>query len=91
MCNISGRTAISNCRAPTVKLSVILDFHLTPVMQNGKLYIKVPSDSINKIRRILLTSQGSFLETADVSGFCIPLFLMKQDQKYKQKPQKNGK
>lgn len=49
---VPARKAISSCRTPKEKLPVILDFHLTQVMQNGKLYIKDPSDSVNKIRSI---------------------------------------
>ena len=52
MSTVPGWKAISSYRTPKEKLPVILDFHLTKVMQNGKLYIKDYSDSIKKIRSI---------------------------------------
>ena len=38
--NVPGRPVISNCGTPTEKVSEFLDYHLKPVMQSGKSYIK---------------------------------------------------
>ena len=38
--NVPGRPVISNCGTPTEKASEFLDYHLKPIMQKGKSYIK---------------------------------------------------
>ena len=48
--NVPGRPVISNCGTPTEKASEFLDYHLKPIMQRGKSYIKDSGDFINKIK-----------------------------------------
>ena len=38
--NVPGRPVVSNCGTATEKVSEFLDFHLKPVMQERKSYIK---------------------------------------------------
>ena len=59
---------ISNCGTPTEKGSEILDYHLKPIMQRGKSYIKDSGDFINKIKSLQNISEGAILFTADVVG-----------------------
>ena len=46
---VPGRPDISNCGAPTEKVSEFLDYHLKPVMQEGKSYIKDSGDFIARL------------------------------------------
>ena len=62
--NLPGRPVISNCVAPTEKVSEFLDFQLKPVMQSSKSYIKDSDDFIRKIRDIQYIPSNAVL--ADV-------------------------
>ena len=42
--DVPGRPVISNCNAPTEKVSEFLDLHLKPIMQDGWSYIKDTED-----------------------------------------------
>ena len=64
--NVPGRPVISNCGTPTEKTSEFLDYHLKPIMQKGKSYIKDSGDFINKIKSIENIPESSILVTADV-------------------------
>ena len=64
---IPGRPAISNCGAPTEKVSEFLDFHLKSIMQEGASYIKDTTDFQVKIKN-LRVPKDAFLVTADVVG-----------------------
>ena len=66
--NVPGRPVISNCGTPTEKTSEFLDYHLKPIMQKGKSYIKDSGDFINKIKSIENIPEGSILVTADGVG-----------------------
>ena len=68
--NVSGRPIISNCRAPTEKVSQFLNFHLKSVMQNGGSYIKNYNDLKSKIKNIHIPNDA-LLVTADVVGYTI--------------------
>ena len=59
---------ISNCGTPTEKASEFLDYHLKPMMQRGKSYIKDSGDFINKIKSLQNIPEGAILVTADVVG-----------------------
>ena len=59
---------ILNCGTPTEKASELLDYHLKPVMQKGKSYIKESGDFINKLKSLLNIPEGVILVTADVVG-----------------------
>ena len=66
--NVPGRPVISNCGTPTEKTSEFLDYHLKPIMQKGKSYIKDSGDFMNKVKSIENIPEGSILVTADVVG-----------------------
>ena len=57
---------ISNCRTSTGKASEFLDYHLKPIVQRGKSYIKDSGDFINKIKNLFNIPEGTILVTADV-------------------------
>ena len=46
--NVSGRPVISNCGAPTEKVSEFLDHHLKLIMQNGLSYIRDSQNFLEK-------------------------------------------
>ena len=64
---VPGRPVISNCGAPTEKVSEFLDFHLKSIMQEGASYIKDTADFQDKIKN-LRVPKDAFLVTADVVG-----------------------
>ena len=66
--NVPGRPVISNCGTPTEKASEFLDYHLKPIMQRGKSYIKDSGDFINKIKSLQNIPEGAILITVDVVG-----------------------
>ena len=66
--DVPGRPVISNCGTPTEKVSEFLDYHLKPVMQEGKSYIKDTGDFLQKIRNINNIPENAILVTADVVG-----------------------
>ena len=66
--NVPGRPVISNCGAPTEKLSELLDNHSQPLMRKGLPYIKDSDDFINKIWRMGSTPEKAILVTADVTA-----------------------
>ena len=43
---------ISNCGRPTEKASKFLDYHLKPITQRGKSYIKESGDFINNLKSL---------------------------------------
>ena len=59
---------ISNCGTSTEKDFEFLDYHLKPIMQKGKSYIKDSGDFINKIKSLQNIPEGAILVTADVVG-----------------------
>ena len=66
--DVPGRPVISNCGAPTEKVSEFLDFHLKPIMKNGKSYIRDSSHFLEKIKNISSIPDNALLVTADVVG-----------------------
>ena len=64
---VPGRPVISNCGAPTEKVSEFLDFHLISTIQEGASYIKDTADFQDKIKN-LRVPKDAFLVTADVVG-----------------------
>ena len=66
--NVPGRPVISNCGTPTEKASEFLDYHLKPIMQKGRSYIKNSGDFINKIKSLQNIPGGAILAAADVIG-----------------------
>ena len=61
-----GRRVISNCGAPTEKISEFLDTQVKPIMQKSWSYIKDSGDFIRKIKNLTDTPEGAVLVTADV-------------------------
>ena len=59
---------ISNCGTPMEKASEFLNYHLKPIMQRGKSYIKDSGDFINKIQSSQNIPEGAILVPADVAG-----------------------
>ena len=59
---------ILNCGTPTEKASEFLDYHLKPIMQRGKSYIKDSGDFINKTKSLQNIPEGAILVAADVAG-----------------------
>ena len=64
---VPGKSVISNCGAPTEKVSEFLDFHLKSIIQEGASYIKNTTDFQDKIKG-LRVSEDVLLVTADVVG-----------------------
>ena len=50
--NVPDRPVISNCGYYTENISAFLDFHLQPLAQAVKSYIKDTNDFLNKIRSL---------------------------------------
>ena len=61
-----GHPVISNCGAPTEKVSKFLDHHLQPVIKEGKLYIKDTTNFLDKLKALDDIPEGTILVTADV-------------------------
>ena len=59
---------ISNRGTPTEKVSEFLDYHLKPVMQSGRSYIKDSGDFLKKIKHLGSLPENAILVTADVVG-----------------------
>ena len=57
--NVPGRPMIWNCGTPTEEDSEILDYHIKPIMQRGKSYIKDSGDFINKIKTLQNIPDGA--------------------------------
>ena len=66
--NVPGRPVISNCGTPTEKASEFLDYHLKPIIQIGKSYIKDSGCFINKIKNLQNILEDAVLVTADLVG-----------------------
>ena len=66
--NVPGRPVISNCGTPTEKASEFLDYHLKPIIQIGKSYIKDSGCFINKIKNLRNILEDAVLVTADLVG-----------------------
>ena len=52
---------------PTGKVSVFLDFHFNPVMQNGGSYIKDSGDFLMKIKNLGSLPESAILVTEDMA------------------------
>ena len=65
--NVPGRPVTSNCGYYTENISAFLDFHLQPLAQTVKSYIKDTNDFLNKLRS-LPKLPDTILCTVDVVG-----------------------
>ena len=66
--NVPGRLVISNCGYYTENISAFLDFHLQPLAQAVKSYIKDRNDFLNKLRSLPELPDNIILCTVDVVG-----------------------
>ena len=63
-----GRPVISNCGYYTENTSSFLDYHLQPLVQKVKLYIKDTNHFLNRLSSLGKLSQGAILCTVDFVG-----------------------
>ena len=66
--NVPGRSVISNCGFYTENISSFLDYHLQPLAQKVKSYIKNSNHFLNKIKKLGSLPDGAILCTMDVVG-----------------------
>ena len=66
--DVPGRPVISNCGYYTENISAFLDFHLQPLAQAVKSYIKDTKDFLNKLRSLPKLPSDIILCTVDVVG-----------------------
>ena len=66
--NVPGRPVISNCVFYTENISSFLDYHLQPLAQKVKSYIKDTNHFLNKIKKLGSLPDGAVLCTMDVVG-----------------------
>ena len=68
LCRVPGRPVISNSGYYTENISAFLDFHLQPLSQKVKSYIKDTNDFLRKIRDLPDLPADSIFCTIDVVG-----------------------
>ena len=66
--NVPGRPAISNCGYYRENISAFLDFHMQPLAQAVKSYIKDTKDFLNKLPSVPKLPVNITLCTVDVVG-----------------------
>ena len=66
--DVAGRPVISNCGFNTENISSFLDFHLQPLAQKVKSYIKDTNRFLKKIKELGQLPEGTILCTIDVVG-----------------------
>ena len=66
--DVPGRPVISNCGYYTKNISAFLDFHLQPLAQAVKSYIKDTNSFLNKLRSLPKLPSDTILCTVDVVG-----------------------
>ena len=66
--NVPGRPVPSNCGYYTENISAFLVFHLKPLAQAVKSYIKDTNDFLNKLRSLPKLPDNIILCTVDVVG-----------------------
>ena len=64
--DVPGRPVISNCGFCTENISSLLDFHLQPLAQKVKLYIKDTNHFLRKIKELGQFPEGTILYTINV-------------------------
>ena len=65
-----GRPVISNCGYYTENISTFLDFHLQPLAQVVKSYIKDTHDFLNKLRSLSKLPDNIISCIVGVAGLC---------------------
>ena len=66
--NVPGRPVISNSGYYTENISAFIEYHLKPIAQNVKSYIKDTNDFLNKIAKLPPLPEDLILCTIDVVG-----------------------
>ena len=66
--NVPGRPVISNCGFYIENISSLLDYHLQPLAQKVKFYIKDTNHFLNKTKKLGSLPDGAILCTVDVVG-----------------------
>ena len=66
--NVPGRPVISNCGFYTGNISSFLGYHLQPLAQEVKSYIKDTNHFFKKIKKLGNLPDGAILSTMDVVG-----------------------
>ena len=66
--NVPGRPVISNCGYYTENISAFIDYHLQPISQKVKSYIKDTNDFLKKLRDLPPLPDDFLLCTVDVVG-----------------------
>ena len=66
--NVPGRPIILNCSFYTENISSFLDYHLQPIAQKVKSYIKDTINFLNKVKKLRSLPDGAILCTMDVVG-----------------------
>ena len=67
--DVPGRPVISNCGFYNKNISSFLDYHLQPLAQTVKFYIKDTSHFLNKVKKIGKLPEGEILCNMDVDDF----------------------
>ena len=63
---VPGRPVISNCSYATEKIAEFLDFHLQPLSQQVKSYLKDTSDFLRKVKSLPPLPENALLVAMDV-------------------------
>ena len=66
--NVPGRPVVSNTQYHTENISSFLDYHLQPLAQKVKSYVKDTNDFLCKIRELKKVPENAILCTIDVVG-----------------------
>ena len=66
--DVPGRPVISNCGYYTKNISSFLDYHLQPLAQKVKSYIKDTNHFLSKLKSLGKLPHGAILCTIDIVG-----------------------
>ena len=66
--DMPGRPVISNCGYYTENKSAVLDYHLQPLVQKVKSYIRDTNHFLSKLKSLGKLPKGAILSTTDVAG-----------------------
>ena len=74
--NIPGRPVISNCGTPTEKVSEFLDYHLKPVMQSSRSYIKDSGHFLKKVKKFRFPPRKCHFSNSGCGWFFLAYCMM---------------
>ena len=75
--DVPGRPVISNCGFYNENISSFLDFHLQPLAQKVKSYIKDTNHFFGKMKELGQLPEGTILCTIDIVGLLSNIQMMK--------------